>query len=434
MTLDRVLGRSTAAWIVAGGMIGSGIFFFPGIVAARLPGVALPLLAWIVGGAVALCGALAYGELGARIPEAGGDYRYLAEAFGPFWGFLNGWAAMTLTFSAAAAAQAQSSLAYLERIWPELDSLPFLPAVIVLALTATNVVGARVSGRATLVLTALPIGALMLLFAIGLASGTTPLSAPGSATELEFSSWLPAIALALVPIYFAYSGWNAAAYLAGEMKRPRRDLGPALALGTLAVIALYVAVNAIVLLAVPADELRGSTSAVAQAALRLSGPGAERWLSSIVAVAILGSCNVTLMAGARVYYAMAKAGQLPARLARTNRAGVPATALWVGGLWAAALSGFNEMEQLVDWATLAILLLSSFAVTSLFVLRRRDVGEPGGFRVPTWVPLLYLVVSLAVAVAVGRNDPLHAGIGLGIIAVGGLLYPLARRGSGATDA
>ena len=427
MSLHRVLDRNTAAWLVAGGMIGSGIFFFPGIIADRLPGAGLPIAAWILGGLIALCGAMTYGELGARIPHAGGDYRYLNEAYGPFWGFLNGWAAMTLTFSAAAAAQAQSSLAYLERLWPQIASVPFLPAVIILALTATNVVGAKASGRATLLLTALPIAALFVLFAVGL--GDAELSSPGSASELPASQWPVAIALALVPIYFAYSGWNAAAYLAGEMKAPKKELGPALVLGTFAVIALYTAVNGIVLASVPAEELRGSTSAVAQAALRLSGPSAERWIAAIVAVAILGSCNVTLMAGARIYYAMAKAGQLPKLLSRTNAAGVPSTALWIGGAWACVLSLFNEMEQLVEWATLAILLLSSFAVSSLFVLRARNVGDPDGYRVPAYplVPALYLVISLAVAVAVLRNDPVHAGIGLAIILVGALIYPALSR-------
>lgn len=168
MELKRTLGAGTAAWIVAGSMIGAGIFFMPGLVAAEVPSAGVALVAWALGGVLALAGAAVYGELGARIPRAGGDYRYLTEAFGPFWGFLNGWAAITLTFSAAAAAQARSALAFLIHAVPGGEAIAPLTAPlacgVVLLLTWTNVTGLRVSGRATAWLTGVPVAGLVALF------------------------------------------------------------------------------------------------------------------------------------------------------------------------------------------------------------------------------------------------------------------------------
>ena len=152
--LKRVLSAVDASWIVAGSMIGAGIFITPGLVVGHLPGVAWPLLAWLLGGVVALCGAAVYGELGARLPYAGGDYQYLKRAFGPLWGFMNGWAAITLTFSAAAAAQTRGAIEYLHAaLSGSADSPPLLlrlvAPLVILLLTWTNTVGARVAGKTT---------------------------------------------------------------------------------------------------------------------------------------------------------------------------------------------------------------------------------------------------------------------------------------------
>jgi APA family basic amino acid/polyamine antiporter len=197
--------------------------------------------------------------------------------------------------------------------------------------------------------------------------------------------------------------------------------------GTGLVTVLYVGMNLGLFLVLPREQFAGSVRPAADAVRQLLGQPGERVLSSIVAIAMLGSANVTLMAGARIYYAMAVDGLAPAALVRTNRAGVPSAALWVGGAWCALLALFGTVRELVGWATLAILLLSSFTVTALFVLRRR--GPSPGFRVPgyPWPAVIYLVVSLAAAVASFQYDRPHALLGLAIIGVGIPLFPLARR-------
>jgi APA family basic amino acid/polyamine antiporter len=430
--LRRVLGPIDAGWLVAGNMIGAGIFVMPGLVAELLPGFVATMAAWIAGGVLALAGAAVYAELGARIPRAGGDYSYLARAFGPVWGFLTGWAALLLTFSAAAAAMTLAAIEYLRDAARVSAVSPWVGAAFVLALTGANLIGARASGRTTAWLTAIPVAALVVVFVLAVGSGDAPRAA---AWGEQRAAWPIAFGRAMVFVFFTYSGWNVAAYLAGEMKDPGRNLARGLLGGAAFVTAVYLMVNVAVLWAVPPAELAGSTTAAVQVVEGRLGSTGSRLVSVIVAIAILGSANVTLMAGARVYYAMAQDGLAPRILGRTSSAGVPAAALWVGGLWTAALTFFGKVEELYGWATLAILLLSSLAVVSLFVLRRRGVGNPA--YLCTWypvTPIVYLVASIGVAAASAVHSPRQALYGILLVAAGFPAYAVAKRTFGGNAA
>ena len=373
MGLKRVLGTADASWIVAGNMIGAGIFVMPGQVARHLPGAAWILAAWIIGGLLALAGAMVYGELGSRYPRAGGDYRYLHEAFGPLPAFLSGWAAFTLTFSAAAAAMSITALHHLREAFPVLSGLEgwragIAGAGIVLIFTLANSVGTRFAGRTTLIMTALLLAGLAGLFGLGVITGGGEISIPERPLEPPPGIWIVAFGSALVPVYFTYSGWSAAAYLGGEMKDAARSLPRALVLGTGLVTIIYISLNSLLLVTLPGEELAGTTTAVADAAQRLMGSKADQVLALAIALAILGSANVTLMAGARIYYAMAGDGLMPKALSRLNKKAVPSTSLWVSSVWTALLALTGQFERLYAWATLALLLLSSLTVAALFVL------------------------------------------------------------------
>jgi APA family basic amino acid/polyamine antiporter len=432
MSLRRVLTTTDAAWLVAGNMIGAGIFFMPGAVAGHLPGMAFPLLAWVAGGVLALAGAAIYAELGARLPHAGGDYQYLTRAFGPLWGFLTGWAAFVLSFSAAAAAMSKVAVGYFAGAVPglnvegELLSRAVGPALL-LVLTVLNVAGAKVGGRTTTVLTAIPLISLVALFLYGLFAGNAEFDWPAQPLATPDGVWFLAFGAAMVPVFFTYSGWNAAAYLAGELEHPEKTLPRALLFGTAAVTGLYLIVN-VALFGLLGDGLASSATPGADAAKRLLSVGAERMLGLIIGFAILGSANVTLMAGARIYYAMAGDGLAPRTLHRTNRQGVPSTALWVGGVWAAVLAAVAPVDALYRWATLAILLLSSLTVVALFVLRRRDPDFRAflcpGYPVTPWV---YLLVSLAVAVSSAFYDPRGSLWGVLLVAAGFVVYAIWKR-------
>jgi len=423
MELRRVLSAREAAWLVAGNMFGAGIFFTPGFVAATLPGLAGPLAAWTFGGVLALAGAAVYAELGARLPHAGGDYQYLTRAFGPLWGFLTGWAAWTLSFSAAAAAMAQVVVSHFAAavtggaaVTPLTERVG--AAAIVLLLTAANVAGARVAGRTTALLTSLPIAVLLGVFAWGLLAGSARPRWPEAWVAAPGGAWPIAFGAAMVPVFFTYSGWNVAAYLAGELERPSHALPRALLAGTAAVTVLYLAAN-VALLGLLGDALATSGSPGADAVGLLLGGRAERLVAAVIGTAIVGSANVTLMAGARIYYAMARDGLAPRGLVRTNARGVPSAALWAGGSWAALLAVAAPVRTLYSWATLAILLLSSIAVAALFVLRRRGVGDTA-YRCPGYplTPWLYLLASVGVAAASAVREPLESLAGVAIVLAG----------------
>ncbi len=429
MELKRSLGTVDAGWMVAGSMIGSGIFWAPGLVAEHLPGGTGPLIAWTLGGLLALCGAAVYAELGARIPGSGGDYRFLTEAFGPVWGFLTGWAALILTFSAAAAANSLVAFAYLQSAIPALEPVPRTvvgPAFVIL-LTLANAVGARFAGRTTAWLTAIPVLGLLGIFGFGLLRGDAQIVWPQASGTMQHA-WPLALGAALIPVYFAYSGWNTAAYVAAEMRDPERNLSRGLVGGTAFVMAVYLAINLVLLLTVPQAQLAGSATAGGLAARSMLGPVAERGLSLMISVAVLGSANVTLMAGARIYYAMARDGLAPRLLTRVSSAGVPSTAIWISGIWTALLAWKLPVEALVNWATLAILLMSSLAMVALFVLRRRGVGRTS-FRCPGYpvTPVLYLIASLGVAYSSAVAQPRQAVYGILLVALGFPAYFIVRR-------
>jgi APA family basic amino acid/polyamine antiporter len=276
-------------------------------------------------------------------------------------------------------------------------------------------------------LTAIPLAGL-----IALSIATNMTSASNIRWETVWAMpeqhWVLALGAAMVPIFFTYSGWNAAAYLAGEIRNPGRDLARSLLIGAGLVTLVYLVFNVSLILATPREELAGSTTVVADAVRQRLGERGSGALSALIGLAILGSANVTIMAGARIYYAMAVDGLAPRAFSRVNRAGVPAAALWIGGIWTASLSVVADVGRLVGWATLAILLLSSLTVSSLFIFRRRDprgttykcVGYP-------FVPVLYLAASVGVAIASAINDPLRSLAGIAMVAAGIVLYPLVKR-------
>jgi APA family basic amino acid/polyamine antiporter len=435
VSLKRVLGPVDAAWLVAGNMIGSGIFITPGFVFGHLPGAWWALAAWLAGGLLALSGAAVYGELGARIPRAGGDYQYLRAGLGPLWGFLTGWGAFTLTFSAAAAAACNAAVGFVQTVLPEAWrgawGTAVLGPLLVLLLTVANVLGARVSGRTTVLLTAAPLTGLAGMALWGLLAGDVELSWPVGEVDTSARALPLAFGAAMLPVFFTYSGWNVAAYLAGEVRDAGRNIPRGLLLGTAAVTLVYLVVNALLLSVVPADRLAGTNIPGVLAVQRLLGSGAGGAFSIAVALAILGSANVTLMAGARVYYAMAVDGYAPKALRSVNRAGVPHVALWAGGIWSAVLAATGTVERLVAWTTLAILLLSALTVVSLFVMRRRMAAE-SPYRCPGYpvTPLVYLATTLAVAVASTLYDPRSALFGILLLAAGIPVYIMVRSRAG----
>ena len=299
----------------------------------------------------------------------------------------------------------------------------------VAALTLLNALGLQAGKWAQNALSAAKLAAFAALLALGLfvvpegphASGLTPFFVPGDRPA--------GLAMALIPVMFAYSGWNAATYVTGEMQNPTRDLGRALAIGTGLCVALYLAVNVVYLRAMPPVDLARSTAPAREAAVRLGGEGAAALLSPLIAVCVLSSLHATILVGPRIYKAMADDGLFPSPLSRVHAGtGAPVLALAAQGAISALQLISGSFDQLLTFAMCAIVAFSTLAVASVFVLRVRRPGAPRPFRVPGYpfVPALFVTINAWVLWSVVQHGAHEALVGLAIVATGVPAYAVFR--------
>jgi APA family basic amino acid/polyamine antiporter len=439
-SLDRRLGPLDAAVIVVSNVIGVGIFTTPGVVAGMLPNPAAMLGVWVAGGALAFAGALAYAELAARRPQAGGEYVYLRESFGGLAAFLTGWTSFVAGFSGAMAASAVGIAAYLDRFLPGAGNATAIAAwsagpfavtvsprslVAIGTIVAMAMIHARGLGPGRLfqnALTFVKIGALTIFVLIGflVAGPVTKADMTVASAPISWHLWL----LALVPVMFSYSGWNAAVYVAEEVRSPARNLPRALGLGTITVVLLYLALNALYLRVVPSNALAGSISVGALAAASLFGSAAGTIFGALAIIIVLGSLSAMTLAGPRVYFAMARDGAFFPAAARVHpRYRTPAVAIFAQAAWSALLVVSGTFEQLLTYTGFAVILFSALAVLSLFVVRRRPVGEKS-FRTwgYPWAPASFCLVGFAIVVNTILQAPRVAFAGLAVMAAGIPIY------------
>lgn len=446
--LERRLGPGDAAAIIVSNVIGGGIFFVPPLIAAMVPNPTTMLGVWLIGGLLALAGAMAYAELATLIPKAGGEYPYLREAYGSLAAFLTGWTSFVAGFSGAIAASAVALADYLGRFVPAAADttvllqlpLPWLALTVTpRGLVALAVIAAlswihiRGLGPGRLVqntLAVLKTLGLTVFVALGFAIGR------GEGANLVTSADGPAAAgllLALVPVMFTYSGWNAASYVAEEVRDPGRNVPLALALGTGAVIVIYVALNALYLYAMPIGELAAVQGGlIDRASDRLFTFGLADAVAVFTIVSITASISAMVLAGPRVYFAMARDGAFFAAAARVHpRHHTPALAIVAQALWSAVLVLSGSLAQLVSYTGFAVVLFSGVAVAGLFVLRWKRPEAPRPYR--AWgYPLSPAVFVGAAALMLGNEiwtRPAPALTGLGVIAAGVPLYLWFRRRS-----
>jgi APA family basic amino acid/polyamine antiporter len=446
-SLERRLGPIDAAAIVISNVIGVGIFITPQIIAQAVPHPLGFLAVWVAGGLLAFTGAMAYAELGTMRPRAGGEYVYLREGYGPLAAFLTGWTSFVAGFAGAIAAGALGAADYLGRFVPVASDatpiftmpIPGLPLVFsprtLVALTAIGglaLVHIRGLGPGRIVqntLAGLKVGALALFVAIGLGAGRGSF-AHLTAVPAAASFNLP---LAFIVVMFAYSGWNAASYVAEEIRDPGRNVPRALALGTAVVVLVYLGLNVLYLYAVPISEIGTARSEIAMlAADRLLGPAAAQMLGGLAVIVLLGSLSAMTTAGPRVYFAMARDGAFFPAAARIHpRFHTPWVAIVAQALWSSLLVLTNTKDQLAEYTGFAVLLFSAFAVSTVFVLRRRHPDEPRPFRALGYplAPAIFVIASLAITVAAVIGRPGPSLWGAVIIAAGVPVYYVFRRRS-----
>ena len=445
--LERRLGPLDAAAIIVSNVIGSGIFLTPAIIAAMVPDARAMLAVWAAGGVIAFAGAMAYAELAALRPRAGGEYVYLREAFGPVLAFLTGWTSFVAGFSGAVAVSAVGLTTYLGRFIPAAgDSTPLfsLPLgvitlslsrqgiVAIAAIVALSLVHIRGVGPGRLmqnVLATLKVCALLVLIALGLSMGEGTMQHITAGAPVTAAGWL----LALVPVMFSYSGWNAAAYVAEEVRHPERFVPRALAIGTGSVILIYLLLNLLYIYSMPIERLAALEGSVVDViADRLFGAAAGSVMGIVTIISIAASISAMIFAGPRVYYAMARDGLFFTQAGRVHpRYRTPAWSIAAQGVWSAMLVLSGGFQQLLEYTGFAVVLFAGIAGVALFVLRRRDAGEARPFR--AWgypvAPGVFVVASALIVLNAMWRSPGPAGAGLAIILAGLPLYFLLRRRS-----
>jgi APA family basic amino acid/polyamine antiporter len=451
-TLDRRLGPLDAAAIIVANVIGGGILFLPPQVAARVPDPVWFLSIWVAGGALAFAGAMAYAELAALRPRAGGEYVYLREAYGPLAGFMTGWTSFVAGFAGAMAASAIFLIVTLNRFIPGVADptpffvipLPFAPltfsrhtllAIATIWLFALVHIRGVGPGRVvTNVLATLKVTTFVVFIALGFSIGA------GSSANLQQvagpatpTSWL----LALVPVMFTYSGWNAASYMAEEIKNPGRNVPLALILGTMVVVAVYVLFNALCLYVMPIGELaavRGSLLDLIGE--RLLGVRAGDILGVVAIVSLAAGINAWTFAGPRVYYAMARDGVFFPAASRVHpRFKTPHVSITAQAIWASVLILSGSLDSLANYVGFAITLFAGIAVAAVFVLRAREPEAPRPYKALGYpiTPAIFVLASLAIVVNAVYRSPGPSGIGLLIMLSGVPLYLWLTRRKAAVD-
>jgi APA family basic amino acid/polyamine antiporter len=436
MPLARKLGPLDATMIVVSGIIGSGIFINPHLVARDVDTSFLVLAVWVLGGVIALAGAFVFAELGTVVPRAGGQYAFFREAFHPLVGFLHGWSLLWIIQSGATAAVAVSCGRYLVELaglpdaWVRPIAIAMLLALVVLHSSGIKpgaiLINVVTIGK-TLAIAALVIGA----FAVTRRSGLSlePLVPP----RLHGPGLISALLAGLVPAMFSYGGWQNANFVVEEVRDPERNLPRAILFGVAIVILVYVSANVAYVHVLSAPGLAATETPAAELARRVLGPGGGDALSVLVIVSTFGFLNLALMTAPRVYYAMARDGLFFATAARVSpRTHVPVVAIATQGILAAAFALSNTYDRLVSYAVFADWIFFALAGVALLVFRRTRPDAPRPYRAPLYpvLPVVFSLAGFAIVANMFVSDPGNALIGSAIIALGVPVYFAWRWGAG----
>lgn len=426
----RQLGLFSATMMVIGGIIGSGIFRNPAEVARIVRTPSLVYLAWGSGAVIALIGAFVFAELGQRRPRVGGGYAYLREAFGPLAGFMYAWALLLVMATGAIAAVAMTFAGYAATLfgWPESAQQPLAAGAIVL-LTAINVVGVRPAAWTQNLFTILKLAAIAVLVLAALAAPAGVQAAMAEPT-LPQTGIVLTLGAALVPVLFAFGGWQQTNFVAEEMVSPERDLPRALVIGVLVVVAAYILVNVAYLRSLGIAGLAGSSAPAAETMGAIAGEGGRRLIAAGIVASTFGFLNLVILVSPRVYQAMARDGLFFASFAKLHPTWrTPVAAIALQGAWAIGLLFSKHYGELLDYVVFGDWIFFGLTAASLFVLRRRDGGAPVKAATPFHPVSTLIFIASAVYVVVGSitSNPQNAIRGAGLLLLGVPVFLFWRR-------
>ena len=443
--LLRQLGFYSATALVVSNMVGTGIFTTTGFMAGDLGSASLILWVWAVGAFFAICGALTYSELGINFPSSGGEYVYLTEAYGPAWGFMSGWVSFFAGFSAPIAAAALAFANYAgyfnpafkqDTVWMTLGSgtlsLRFggaqaLAASLIAVFTVLNCLGVKRISRIQNALTGTKVIVIVAFIIAGFVAGTGSWGHFSQNAARTSPNSLPVqFIISLVWVMFGYSGWNAATYVAEEIRSPQKNLPAAIAVGTGLVTLLYLGLNVVFIYSTPLESMKGVLAIGSLAASNLFGPGIAGVFAALMAVSIMSTVNAMVTIGPRVYYAMAKNRAFFATAARVNpKYHTPVVAIVSQGL-CAMLMTLTPFPQLVLYIGFSLTFFTVLAVGSVFIFRRRTGWQRMGALNFAWpsIPVAYVVIGITTIGYGFVFAPWASGASLATIVVGAGIYRL----------
>ena len=431
-SLARRLGPFDATMIVMGGIIGAGIFVNPSVVARQVHTPFLVLAAWLIGGLIALIGAFVYAELAVLRPRTGGQYAYLRDAYHPVVAFLYGW---TLLLVVQTGGMAGAAIIF-GRYFRELSGLAIPEQIVAAAtlgiLTLINCLGIRAGSNVQSALMLIKLAAIGLLIGVGwLVVGPVNLTTSSLMPATSEGSALTGLAAAMVPVLFAYGGWQTATFVSGEMRNPRRDLPRGLFVGVAGVIAVYLLVTYVCLRALGVTGLAGTTTPASEVMRQAFGARGARIIACGIAVSTVGFLSQSILTAPRVYYAMARDGVFFKAVGYLNpRTRVPVVAIVLQGVWAVIVAMTGRYEQILNYVVTIDVLFFGLTGASLLVFRARarragtEESEGKIVRVP-WHPLttsLFVLACWGVAISTLVRFPQNAGIGVVILGIGALVY------------
>ena len=423
-SLPRAIGFLGSTAIVVGTIIGSGIFLVPHDVAQQVGSVRTLMLVWIVGGVLALGGALSLAELGAANPEAGGVYVYLRDAYGKLFAFLYGWAALWVIESGSIATLAVAFGIYAASFVP-LTSLEqkLISVSVIVVLSAVNFAGVRKGAAVQTIFMMAKLAGLAIIMGFAFFHTAAPVipTQPLPLPNATFASF----GVALIGVLWAYQGWHMLSYAAGEVRDPSRILPRSYLVGTLLIVAVYVLANLAYLKVLPLAALAEHQRVAAQAMAALVGPRGAAFVSALILCSIFGSLNGNVLGGARVYFAMARDGVFFKAVGRVHpRFQTPALAIIIQGVWAAVLAASGTYKQLYTYVIFTGWVFYGAAVLAVIVMRRKRPALVRPYRVwgYPFLPVAFALTALVIVITTLVGSPRESGIGLGLVLSGVPIY------------
>lgn len=428
MTKAQKIGFNTAISLVIANMIGTGVFTSLGFQVMDISSGFAIIMLWLIGGVLSLCGALTYGEIGSAFPQSGGEYNYLSKLYHPSVGFLSGWVSVTVGFAAPVAAASTALGLYVNKIYPGLDP-KMLAIIIILVLTIIHSVNLKLGSAIQRAFTLVKV--VIIVMFVGFGFFYHPQHSISFAPTSEGLNQMlsSAFAVSLVFVTYAYSGWNAAAYIAGDLENPQKNLPKALFWGTLIVMIIYTVLNYIFLYSVPINELKGVVEVGYISANKIFGTDLGRFMSLIIALLLVSTVSAMILAGPRVMQAMGKDMRQLKFFSISNKNNVPYVAVLFQSVISIILVLTSSFESLITYVGFTLNLFTFLTVFGIFILRVKHKHIQTSYKTPFYpvTPILFLLINGWILFFIFKNKTTESLFGLGTVALGFIVYWLSEK-------